>query len=114
MVPLKNAHESGAWAWDAAKKEAYANSLDDPDHLLGVTASVNRSKGPESWNPAEQSYWCEYTQDWIRIKITWELAVTQEEAKALLAMLEECEGEIVVASTTQPTPRREQKLDRGW
>ncbi len=107
MIPLKNAHESGAWAWDAAKKEAYANSLDDPDHLIAVTASANRSKGakgPESWKPAEQSYWCEYAQDWIRIKITWELAVTQEEANALLAMLEECEGGIVVAPTTQPSP----------
>ena len=54
MVPLGNAHGSGAWLWSANRREQYANHLDDPQHLIAVTASANRSKGargPEDWKP---------------------------------------------------------------
>ena len=93
LVPLKQAHDSGGWTWDKERKRQYANSLDDPDHLIAVTASANRSKGsrgPDAWKPADRSYWCEYATDWVRVKNTWGLTVTPGEAAALQEMLATC------------------------
>ena len=80
MVPLGNAHQSGAWNWSAQQKEQYANYLRDPQNLIAVTASANRSKGargPEEWKPENRSYWCQYAIDWVTIKDTLNLTVTQ-------------------------------------
>ena len=46
-VPLRNAHLSGGWKWDAERKEEYANHLENPAHLDGaaISARHNRSKG---------------------------------------------------------------------
>ena len=74
LVPLGNAHRSGGWAWVIERKRQYANSLDDPEHLIAVTASANRSKGargPDQWKPPNQSYWCKYATHWTRVKHTW-------------------------------------------
>ena len=94
LVPLKNAHLSGAWAWNPAMKEEYANYLEDPDHLIAVTAGANRSKGargPEEWMPPDETYWCEYAQGWAEIKAWWELTMTDAEAEAVVEMLGTCE-----------------------
>ena len=75
-------------------KERYANYLDDPQHLIAVTASANRSKGargPEQWNPEDRTYWCQYATDCINIKSTWELTVTQTELAGLNKMLSTCD-----------------------
>ena len=93
MVPLANAHASGAWNWSAQRREQYANFLGDPQHLIAVTASANRSKGargPEAWKPEDQSYWCQYAIDWITIKHNWDLTVTLREIDALTGMLDTC------------------------
>jgi hypothetical protein len=93
MVPLKNAHESGGWAWDTATRRAYANDLTDHDHLLAVTDNVNQSKGdraPDEWKPPLVSDWCTYATDWIAIKVHWHLTATQAEYDALQGMLATC------------------------
>ena len=93
MVPLRNAHYSGAWAWTAERKRLYANYLADPQHLIAVTARANRSKGargPEEWKPDDQTYWCQYAIDWITVKDNWDLTVTLRELDALTGMLDTC------------------------
>ena len=95
MVPLKNAHDSGGWAWSASKKEEFANYLTFANHLLAVSASANRSKGssgPEFWKPTRIDYWCQYGTDWAEIKATWALTVTSLEKAALVDLVNNCVG----------------------
>ena len=99
MVPLQNAHLSGAWAWNPAMKEEYANYLEDPDHLIAVASRANRSKGargPEEWMPPDETYWCDYAVNWAEIKAWWELTMTDAEAEAVVEMLQRCENPPIV------------------
>jgi len=93
FIPLKNAHQSGGYDWSSAKKEEFANYRLDPDNLIAVNLSANRSKGakgPDEWKPSNTEYWCEYAFDWIRIKDYWNLTATQTEWDALVLMIETC------------------------
>ena len=93
MVPLQNAHRSGGWQFSYQTRRAYANDLDNSEHLIAVKASANRSKGskgPENWKPSNQAYWCQYATDWEGIKIRWELTITEDEDAALEEMKESC------------------------
>ena len=95
MVPLKNAHDSGGWAWDKSRKSAYANEMAYSDHLIAVTASANRkkgAKGPEEWKPSNRDYWCDYAIDWVQIKADWGLSATKAEWTALQAMIATCDS----------------------
>ena len=95
MVPLKNAHDSGAWAWDKDKKSAFANEMSYADHLMAVTASANRKKGArgsEKWKPANRDHWCDYAIDWVEIKVGWDLSATKTEWGALQEMLQTCDS----------------------
>ncbi len=96
---MKNAHDSGGWAWSAARREQYANHLVDPDHLIAVTKGANRSKGakgPEEWRPPDEGYWCEYATDWTEVKMEWGLTMTQRETEAVIEMLDTCEEPVEV------------------
>ena len=99
MVPLKNAHDSGGWAWSPERKEEYANHLGDDDHLISVEDNANQSKGakgPDEWRPEDETYWCQYATDWTQIKARWELTMTKIEAEAVVEMLHACESPPVV------------------
>ena len=104
-MPLKNAHNSGGWAWSAIRKGEYANSLRGPNHLIAVTKGA---KGPEEWRPPDQSYWCQYATDWARVKMDWELTMTRNEADAVIEMLSACEEWVEVETKSvearQPPP----------
>ena len=93
MVPLKNAHESGAWTWSAEKKKEYANYLEYEHHLLAVSASENRRKsdrGPDKYLPPLPSYRCTYVKDWIKIKNDWELEMSDAEQETVDKILAQC------------------------
>jgi len=93
MIPLENAHISGGWNWTEDRRRDYANFMDDPDHLIAVSASENRSKGekgPDEYMPSDDDYHCEYVEDWIRIKRDWGLRMTVNEAEATFRIHFEC------------------------
>ena len=110
MVPLANAHRSGASGWPVDRREDYANHLAYGGHLIAVKAGANRSKGsrsPEEWMPPDQSYWCQYAIDWIVIKDTWRLTSTQHEVSTLEEMLVTCDSPpvltiVAVAPSLEP------------
>ena len=113
FIPLKNAHQSGGYNWSSSKKEEFANYRLDPDNLIAVNLSANRSKGakgPDEWKPTNTDYWCQYAYDWIRIKEFWSLTATQAEWDALVSMIETCPEDFKYADAQQeplaevPTP----------
>ena len=118
LVPLKNAHLSGGWRWEPSRKAEYANYLGDTDHLIAVTAGANRSKGakgPEEWRPPVEAYWCEYAVNWTEVKSQWGLTMTRDESRAVLEMLEGCEGPVKVVELkgtagTEPTKEPERSV----
>ena len=93
MVPLAEAWDSGASAWDAKKKEMYANDQTDPRHLIAVTGGSNRSKSdqdPAEWMPTNKAYACEYLVNWVSIKVRWNLSVDKTEKDFITNALKPC------------------------
>ena len=90
LVPLKEAHESGGYAWDAQTRQAYANDLRDPNHLIAVDRSLNRQKGardPAEWLPPNPNYLVAYAQAWVDVKRKWNLTADAKEIAALRQLL---------------------------
>ena len=76
--------------WSDARRQAFAQNLDDPDALTALSASVNNAKGdrtPDQWKPPQRAAWCHYATAWVRIKHTWSLSITSTEKTALASML---------------------------
>lgn len=93
MVPLAEAWDSGASAWTAQRREAYANDLDAPSSLVGVTARSNRSKSdqdPGTWMPPSGEVHCQYAAEWTATKLRWGLAADPQEQAELLRLAEQC------------------------
>lgn len=93
MVPLKEAWDSGAHAWSEDRRRTFANDIDLPEALIGVSRSSNRSKGaddPAEWLPPLASYHCQYVRDWMVVKITWELSVDAREFNSLRSVAAGC------------------------
>ena len=71
LVPLAEAHRSGAFRWSHAKRRQYANDVEDPRTLIAVEAGANMSKGargPSEWLPENRAYRCQYVRDWQGVK----------------------------------------------
>ena len=111
MVPLAEAHSSGAWRWSPSRRAAYANDLLHPEALAAVSASSNRSKGsrdPSEWRPSDESAWCRYATDWVTVKAAWELTADRTEVGALQEMLDTCDSSVTITAI----PARDTTIDR--
>ena len=81
VVSLKEAWDSGAWAWTSDQRAAYANDLSDSRTLRAVSVASNRAKGekdPSNWLPIPEDQ-CRYLADWVAIKTRWGLSADRSE-----------------------------------
>jgi uncharacterized membrane protein YhaH (DUF805 family) len=86
FVPLKEAWDSGAHAWDSGTRQRFANDLEFAGSLIAVSASSNRSKGasdPAEWLPPNRSYRCVYLVTWVEVKLRWNLSADPGEIAAI-------------------------------
>ncbi|MFH8701885.1 HNH endonuclease family protein [Streptomyces chartreusis] len=104
MVPLAEAWDSGASAWTAQRREAYANDQGAEASLVAVTARSNRSKAdqdPAQWMPPAADVHCRYVGEWVGTKLRWGLAVDDVELAALEGAAADCPETTV---TYEPVP----------
>jgi hypothetical protein len=93
LVPLKEAHQSGAHAWTDEKRRDYANDQDNPGHLIAVDDGTNQSKGdkdPAEWLPPNLAFRCAYVSAWTAVKREWVLAMDSAEEAAIRGVLVGC------------------------
>lgn len=93
LVPLAHVHAAGGSRWDEARWRSYSNELGDPDHLVAVDLSANRSKGSRTvaqWLPEEPGFRCQYVAAWRRIKHQWRLSESADERTVIDTALEVC------------------------
>jgi len=107
LVPLAEAHRSGAWQWDDTSKVAFSND-ETPGHLVVVGRSANQAKAdstPDEWLPPDPTFHCQYAIDWTTSKARYGLTVTMPEAQALATALATCDSAPVVRPVDDaPTP----------
>jgi hypothetical protein len=89
VVPLAEAWVSAARSWTKARREVFANDLDE---LLAVDGPTNAAKGdddPAAWRP-RLGFQCAYARRWITVKSRYSLSVDPPEKGALAEMLDTC------------------------
>jgi hypothetical protein len=82
VVPLAEAHRSGAAGWPADRRTAFAKDLDGLVAADGATNSDKSDSDPSRWRPPDESAWCAYALVWVEVKDEWSLAVDAREAEA--------------------------------
>ncbi|TRZ74384.1 MAG: HNH endonuclease [Actinobacteria bacterium] len=106
VVALKEAWDSGAWAWSDATRTAYANDTTDRRTLVAVTDNVNQQKSakdPSNWVPPLKPYVCTYLGNWISIKARWNLSMDQSEWGRIKNLLNSsCAGLVIAPWSEAP------------
>lgn len=93
LVPLAEAHRSGADQWSQQRKHTFANDLDTRRALIAVEAGQNMSKsdrGPSEWMPDNDAYHCDYVRRWVAVKKRWDLTMDPDERAFVRGKLDEC------------------------
>ncbi len=99
MVPLAEAWDSGAGSWTTSVRQSYANDLGDSRSLVGVTDSVNQTKGdqdPAEWLPTYDN--CRYLREWVAVKHRWRLSVDSAEKSALQSLASGCSNDTITVT----------------
>jgi hypothetical protein len=106
VVALKEAWDSGAWAWSPAKRHAFANDVVDPRTLRAASVATNQDKGdkdPSNWLPPDPADECSFLADWVEIKVRWGLSMDPSEFGRIGNLLRgKCAGTRVPAFTPVP------------
>jgi hypothetical protein len=92
FVPLKNAYISGAADWNGKKRCLYANFLGNDFHLLAVLGKENMrksDKSPEGYMPPNESYRCQYLNQWLKVKMIWALNLSSQETSRIAELVKE-------------------------
>lgn len=93
VVALADAWRSGAWQWDAQRRQEFAN---DPENLLAVDGAANEDKSASSadqWLPPNVAFRCDYVKRQIAVKYAYGLSVTQAEQDAIATQLTTCSND---------------------
>jgi len=88
VVSLSDAWETGAWAWTRDERIMFANDL---GNLLAVDGPTNQAKsdaGPPDWLPDVDG--CRYVQQYVQVKASYGLGVTEWSVGGLRAILSQC------------------------
>jgi hypothetical protein len=106
VVALKEAWDSGAWAWSPAKRHAFANDVVDPRTLRAASIASNQDKGdkdPSNWLPSDPADVCSFLADWVEIKVRWGLSMDTSEFGRIRNVLRgPCDGTRVTPFTAVP------------
>lgn len=98
MVALRDAHDSGGAGWTKEQKRTYTNDLDNPSHLIAVSASANRSKrdkGPDEWLPTNEEFRCTYLREWSQVKQNFNLSTSDVEGALVEYIGKVCDVSLV-------------------
>lgn len=115
VVPLEQAWASGAWAWSATTRVAYANDIGTKFDLVATSAHANESKGdrdPSQWLPSRHSYVCTYEKNYVGVLWRWSLAINPSLKSFLKVGLRGCgwpnvtepRRPTITLSSPSPTP----------
>jgi len=90
LVALDDAWRTGARAWPASRRLAFAN---DPANLLAVSGNANQDKGASDasqWLPPQAGFACVYVVRQLRVKAAYGLWLTPDERAAADRTLRGC------------------------
>ncbi|WP_413575090.1 HNH endonuclease family protein [Bdellovibrio sp. HCB290] len=92
FVPLKNAYVSGAHKWNFSKRCLYANFMGNDFQLLSTDGPENMRKSdntPERYMPPNRAYACQYLQQWLKVKLIWDLGLTPPEKQVVENLIQQ-------------------------
>jgi hypothetical protein len=108
VVALKEAWDSGAFAWADARLVAFGNDLNDDRTLVAVTSVANQQKAdrdPSNWLPPLAPAQCPFIGNWLAIKARWGLTMDlSEHGRIRTLLLGPCAG--LSIAPYQPPPAR--------